>query len=152
MNRDKLRRLKHLMHKHDPFHYQNREKIEISLAESKALKYGKRSVTALTEILEIHKLIEELKITDSSFGVNNLWLDMHFVKTNSERIRQLKPPRESRDNKGVYVGSGYSKYNANKVRYPSKKRSLRVWKTFYKMFPRLAEKDKWDGKTSIKMK
>ena len=38
------------------------------------------------------------------------------------------------------------------VRYPSKKRSLSTWKKFYKLFPRYAERDEWDGKTSKRMK
>lgn len=63
---------------------------------------------------------------------------------------KLKPAKEGRDNKGVYVGTGGD--NWNKVRYPSKKRSKRVWKIFYQMFPRLAERDGWDGQTSKKMK
>ena len=63
---------------------------------------------------------------------------------------KLKPIPEGRDNKGVYVGSGGS--NKNKVRYPSKKRSKRTWKIFYQMFPRLAERDGWNGQTSKKMK
>lgn len=63
---------------------------------------------------------------------------------------KLKPSKEGRDNKGVYVGTGGD--NWNKVRYPSKKRSKRVWKIFYQMFPRLAESDGWDGQTSKKMK
>ena len=33
-----------------------------------------------------------------------------------------------------------------------KKRSLKVWKIFYSMFPDKAEKDNFDGKTSDRMK
>jgi hypothetical protein len=61
-----------------------------------------------------------------------------------------RPVKEGRDNKDVYVGSGGS--NQNRVRYPSKKRSLRTWKKFYDLFPYYAEKDNFDGKTSDKMK
>jgi hypothetical protein len=65
-------------------------------------------------------------------------------------VYKLKPIKEGRDNKGVYVGGGGS--NRNKVRYPSKKRSKRTWKIFYQMFPKIAEKDGWDGNTSKKMR
>lgn len=74
--------------------------------------------------------------------------------TYSEQLKRTNlynesPQKEGRDNKGVYVGSGGS--NKNKVRYPSKKRNKKTWKTFYEMFPRLAITDNWDGNTSDKM-
>ena len=58
--------------------------------------------------------------------------------------------KETRDNKGVYVGNGGS--NCNKIRYPKKARSKRTWGIFYKMFPLAAERDGWDGKKSSKTK
>ncbi len=61
-----------------------------------------------------------------------------------------KPKPEGRDNKDIIVGSGGS--NKNKIRYPSKKRSLGTWKKFYKLFPILAEQDAFDGSTSKRMK
>jgi hypothetical protein len=75
------------------------------------------------------------------------------IRERKEQIEDFKkkPTPEGRDNKGVYVGSG-GYYNNNKVRYPSKKRSKRVWKIFYEMFPQLAEKDGWNGEISNKMK
>lgn len=61
-----------------------------------------------------------------------------------------QPLKEGRDNKGVYVGGGGS--HGNKIRYPKKNRSKRVWKIFYTMFPWAAEKDGWDGNVSNRMK
>jgi len=51
--------------------------------------------------------------------------------------------------KKVLIGSGRS--NKNSLRYPSKKRSKRVWTTFYKMFPKVALSDGWDGCSSSKI-
>jgi len=57
----------------------------------------------------------------------------------------------NRDNKSsINYGSWGS--NVNKIRYPSKKRPLSTWKRFYKLFPKIAELDNFDGKTSDKMK
>jgi len=60
-------------------------------------------------------------------------------------------PIVRRDNKGVRMGNGYGG-NKNMTRYPKKNRPLHVWKKFYEMFPREAELDNWNGKTSTKMK
>ena len=72
--------------------------------------------------------------------------------------------RETRDNKGTFVScatyhepdrwdnGNIRSCRFNKIRYPKKCRSLRTWKTFYKMFPKQAEIDNWDGKTFDKMK
>ena len=56
------------------------------------------------------------------------------------------PKLPKQDNKGYYHGSGSS--GSNRVRYPSKKRSKRVWKVFYDMFPGHAKADGWDGEKS----
>lgn len=55
------------------------------------------------------------------------------------KINNLK---ETRDNKGQFVDK-WATYGGchNKIRYPSKKRSKRVWKKFYEMFPKQAELD-----------
>jgi hypothetical protein len=74
------------------------------------------------------------------------------IRERKEQIEDFKkkPTPEGRDNKGVYVGGGGS--NKNMVRYPSKKRSKRVWKIFYEMFPYYAKRDGWNGETSNRMK
>lgn len=61
--------------------------------------------------------------------------------------------KETRDNKGQFVDK-WAYYGGchNKIRYPSKKRSKRVWRKFYEMFPKQAELDNWDGVKSDKMK
>ena len=81
-----------------------------------------------------------------------------LVEEENQRLNEKVNDREiarratqvTKDNQGVYVGGGGS--NRNKIRYPKKNRSLRVWKKFYEMFPDQAELDGWDGKTSNKMK
>lgn len=61
--------------------------------------------------------------------------------------------KEIRDNKGQFVS--LSIYQ-EPVRYINGNiymcRSLRTWRKFYEMFPKQAELDGRDGKTSIKMK
>jgi hypothetical protein len=81
--------------------------------------------------------------------MNKLWLEMTLEQHRNMYIHKQKPKQERRDNKDVLVGSGNSW--GNTVRYPSKKRSLSTWRKFYKLFPRLAEADGFDGKTSSKM-
>lgn len=67
-----------------------------------------------------------------------------------ERYNYKSMPARHKDNDGIYVGNGGS--NRNSVRYPSKKRSKKVWAKFYNMFPWYAERDNWDGQTSDRMK
>lgn len=67
-----------------------------------------------------------------------------------ERYNYDNMPSQSRDNNGIYVGGGGE--NINTVRYPSKKRSKKVWAKFYNMFPLHAKEDNWDGQTSDRMK
>lgn len=142
--KDKLRRIKYLMYKHSPFDY-SKECVEKTLNELYSVKYPIIDrVNKLKEVLEIYALSKELQISDKDF--NEMWFNVRIERRNNDIKKRLKPQKETRDNKGVLVGSGGS--NINKIRYPSKKRSLRVWKKFYEMFPYLAEKDKWNGKKS----
>jgi hypothetical protein len=93
--------------------------------------------------LAIKNLVLELKITTN---------DYIRISTESYHYKaEIKnTAKETRDNKGVYVGSGGS--NGTSVRYPKKNRSKRVWKIFYEMFPHKAEKDGYNGKKSKRMK
>lgn len=97
---------------------------------------------------EIRKLIIDINITTKE--LLNIYKEEILKKENYKKTLAINNLKENRDNKGVYVGGGG--FNANKVRYPKKKRSLKVWKIFYSMFPAKAEKDNFDGKTSNKMK
>ena len=46
------------------------------------------------------------------------------------------PYPENRDNKDVRnISSGSSGYRGDTIRFPSKKRSKRVWRKFYALFP-----------------
>lgn len=46
--------------------------------------------------------------------------------------------KRGRDNRGYYNGSGHGD-NIKKIRIPSLKASNRVWKNFYRLFPRVLE-------------
>ena len=49
---------------------------------------------------------------------------------------KFMPYPENRDNKDVLnISSGSSGYRGTTVRFPSKKRSKRVWRKFYALFP-----------------
>jgi hypothetical protein len=81
---------------------------------------------------------------------NKKQIDGNLPFSVSEIFNYKSMPAHHKDNNGIYVGNGGS--NINSVRYPSKKRSKRVWAQFYRMFPSLAIKDNWDGQTSDRMK
>ena len=129
-----------------PFKDFKEEKIDVYREMvSKGIKVYGKMVKIANHYLTIFKNSELLGISDEDVILT--WIKIR-EKRHSDVYKQ-KPQKEGRDNKGVYVGNGGS--NRNKVRYPSKKRSKRTWKTFYKMFPDLAIKDGWDGKKSNKM-
>lgn len=75
---------------------------------------------------------------------------MFMFNKSYERSNYKSMPARHKDNDGIYVGNGGS--NRNSVRYPSKKRSKKVWIKFYNMFPEYAKRDNWDGQTSDRMK
>ena len=145
----KLGKLRTIVHKHDCW-YTIKESVIVRL--DKMIKSYSGHTTGFgydryKAYVEIKKLAVELEITD----------DEYYQLSSEERqkineaviaSRARNNAEETRDNKGVYVGSGNS--HKNKVRYPRKARSKRVWGIFYKMFPSLAEKDGWDGETSAK--
>jgi hypothetical protein len=76
----------------------------------------------------------------------------HYAKFEHHKYnRQLRLIH--RDNKkGLNLGGGFTDEYSATARYPKKTRSLKVWRNFYALFPRLAEKDNFNGKTSNKMK
>lgn len=123
-------------------------KLDNAKQISEANFYPKHFKESHRKFVRIFELANLLGLSDDE--LLKKW--RQSMKERKEQIEdyRLKPTPEGRDNKGVYVGSGG--HNKNMVRYPSKKRSKRVWKIFYQMFPRLAERDGWDGQTSKKMK
>ena len=111
-------------------------------------KYSKRYFENCVNTLKILNLSSQLGLSYGELRYRKHLL--RYARISRKNVYKLKPIKEGRDNKGVYVGGGGS--NRNKVRYPSKKRSKRTWKIFYQMFPKIAEKDGWDGNTSKKMR
>lgn len=150
-DKDKLRRLKYLLYKHHQVFYSYLPREE-ALKLYKEYKDSKtmtgRGWERITEHVEIYKLSDDLKLLKEE--LYRLWNKATIEKALHRDEYIKKPQKEGRDNKDVYVGNGGS--NRNRERYPSKKRSTRTWKKFYKLFPRLAEADGWDGHTSKKMK
>jgi hypothetical protein len=130
----------------------NKESISIFLegkkVESKEIveggvkKYGSYFKKYGVHMNNIIILSEELGIEDEE--LKKMWLEVLKDKDELSKKYTLKPQKEGRDNKGVYVGSGRGGYRGNTVRLPSKKRSKRTWNIFYKMFPHLDQRDKLD--------
>lgn len=125
-----------------------KEKIDNSKDVFEGKHYPKRHKKMYENFIRIFELSNILGLTDNQ-------LLQKWRQSMTERKQQIgnykkKPIQEGRDNKGIYVGSGGS-YKGNTVRYPSKKRSKRVWKIFYEMFPHYAKIDGWNGETSNKM-
>jgi hypothetical protein len=146
----KLGRLRSLIHKYDSYYTSSRitediiTRLDKKIQSHSVCKEGV-GFERYNAFIEMKKLVLELKLSS----------DEYYKITTEERLKIYNSvtsrttrnnAKETRDNKGVYVGSGGS--NANKVRYPSKKRSKKVWNIFYKMFPYFAEKDGWDGEKS----
>ena len=134
-DKEKLRRLKVLMGNHYIMvrFFENWKKIDIESGNERS---------------EIFKLASELNIPDNELLC--MWVKLYDARRKLKDQQNIMPKRERKDNKHMCVGSNGG--NKNKVRYPSKKRSRATWKRFYELFPRLAEEDNWDGKTSDKMK
>jgi hypothetical protein len=145
----KLGKLRTIVHKHDCW-YTVKESMIVRL--DKMIKSYSVHTTGFgadryKAYVEIKKLAVELELTDDEYY--QICLEERTKINESVRVRTARnSAEETRDNKGVYVGSGNS--HQNKVRYPRKARSKRVWNIFYKMFPSLAEKDGWNGETSAK--
>lgn len=151
MNKD-LRDIKVLMYSHPrpwstPFNKQ--EDIEFAKTYSDNNRISKSNFyrNLLSKRLKIYKLAEKLKMTDDE--MNKLWLEITLKQHRNRFVHEKKPIQQRRDNKDTLVGSGHSW--GNTVRYPSKKRPISTWRRFYKLFPRLAEADGFNGTTSNKM-
>jgi hypothetical protein len=77
------------------------------------------------------------------------WSKKTIARGRNRDVNHNKMPKvTNRDNKKeINHGSGWQ---GNTIRYPSKKRPRTTWARFYKLFPHLAERDGWNGKTSSK--
>lgn len=112
----------------------NHRKRETLQALETALRYIKELNLSNSELKEICKEMERK------------W----ELYAHPHRSSQPVHPNRARDNK-VHTTYGYSS-TCSRVRFPSLKRGRSTWKRFYEMFPRIAEEDKWDGKTSTRYK
>jgi ADP-heptose:LPS heptosyltransferase len=146
-DKDKLRRLNSLMAVHftHPVHFFNWKKI---ILENAAKDNKKAYNKVQNEQVEIYTLAKELDIEDKD--LKEMWIAKWCDHERRKREYSKKPQKEGRDNKDIQVGSSGS--NRNKIRYPSKKRSIKTWKKFYKLFPQAAIEDGFNGKTSKRMK
>jgi hypothetical protein len=150
LSRKDSRRFRHLMYKHFSNFYLDRDydnfKKGLLGSLNSPSSYGRYRNEA-SEKLEIISIIEKYKMTNEDVARLS-YLNGKLYRDYRNEYNK-RPQKEGRDNKGVRVGNGGG--NRNSIRYPSKKRSKRVWKTFYKMFPYYAERDGWDGKKSSRI-
>lgn len=145
-----LRRAKFLMGKH-PLLFIDDKFIKNVYDTYPDFKTGNWSLSykvMFQERMEILETCKSLGMSDQE--ICKMWNDISKERRKSKQLYESKPKPEGRDNKDVHVGTGGS--NKNKVRYPSKKRSIRTWKKFYALFPYCAKEDGFDGKTSSRMK
>ena len=98
--------------------------------------------------------VEILKIVkDNNINNDELFELINIAEQEYEDFRKLMSTnncRINRDNKIDYNYGGGSQGNV--IRYPRKNRSLKTWRNFYKLFPKRAELDGFNGKTSKRMK
>ena len=99
--------------------------------------------------IDLYNLIRQYNISEDV--IKNIYNEEQIKIALHKKYSNTQTPITRRDNKGVFIGGGYGG-NCNMIRYPKKNRPLKVWKTFYEMFPREAELYHWNGKTSSKMK
>lgn len=154
----KLKKLKTLIHKY--FNYISIDRIE---SDFDLIKYLDKYIEhyagwhAAFKGEDYHKAYKKMKEFVIDLDIDkDQFLKMYVdalkkrYKKHEELKLDTKTHKETRDNKGFYVGSGNS--NKNKIRYPKKSKSKKTWKIFYNMFPERVIIDGYDGKTSKRMK
>lgn len=97
---------------------------------------SKYCIETRTGFLAIKKLVLDLGITKDEYFQISIEECKKVYET--RELLSLNNLKETRDNKGVYVGSGNS--NRHKIRLPKKNRSKKTWKIFYEMFPSMKPK------------
>ncbi len=138
----------------DMLHFGHKENLERMVIKSKKDKvnYKLMGYDSLQQ-LKIYKIAKDNNIPE--WKIELIWLATYnnqptpvedFTIDYNAKVNMTTMPKETRDNKGVYIGGGGS--NRNKIRYPKKNRSVATWRKFYAMFPWAAEEDNWDGKKS----
>jgi hypothetical protein len=132
--------------RHTDINYIKLRKIELTgLVNHKG---AEEELIIINKVFEIYNIGIKLGLTYDS--IRDMFINLESNKYKRGLVYSQSPEKETRDNKGTYVGSGGE--NCHKVRYPKKNRSKRVWAMFYKMFPYYARLDNWNGETSKRMK
>lgn len=120
--------------------------ISIGILRNHRRRETLESIQALETAL---RYIEELKLNNDELKEICKEMERKWeLYAHPHRSSQPVHPNRARDNK-VHTTYGYSS-TCSRVRFPSLKRGRSTWKRFYEMFPRIAEEDKWDGRTSTR--
>jgi len=85
---------------------------------------------------------ELLQFSRKHGNVYGKWSDIYNARFRNRTVSYNKMPKpDSRDNKQTKVGSGWDgEGRHNPIRYPKKCRKT-AWKRFYKLFPKLKDKN-----------
>lgn len=105
-------------------------------------------LNAVKTVLEIYKIAESINLTVDD--VNKIQDECYKIRKEIiDELNNNKSLGERRDNrKSKVINGGDNRYEHKNARYPSKKRSKKQWTNFYNLFPKLAERDGWDGEKS----
>lgn len=140
MNKRDLNKLKYLL-SHTFIDY------AVTYKKIKPIEYFNKHKDYIKHI-EILNIVKKYNINDDELLELILVSEQEYkdyrklMKTNNCKI--------NRDNKTDFnFGSGFQ---GNVIRYPKKNRSLKTWRNFYKLFPKRAEIDGFNGRTSKRMK
>lgn len=156
----KLRALRNFFYKYARYGHEDGTKACITARILRDIKYlrnqltGRYSRTTKRELYDCEvalRHIVELHLSDSALTeMAEAGFKKYFESWQTEGRNTPVKPNRARDNKchNTYLYSGSS----TRVRFPSLKRGRSTWKRFYTMFPRIAEEDNWDGKTSNRYK
>lgn len=153
--RNKQRRLEALMYKNPIYDAYRLMNVSDFYKDAQILReFGHRASDCveksdINELTQIYIIGIELNLSETD--IKKLWIEKCIEHNRNREDKKRKPKVERKDNKGAINRSSYTG-KLSDVRYPSKKRPRSTWKRFYALFPRLAERDGWDGKTSKRMK
>jgi len=150
LSRKDARKVKHLTYKYSYSFWDGGLQKKRETLEHRMRNYDDSIMNgSARELYELFVIADKYDITMEDLNI--LWSTNVERQRENRRDYRKRPKRVRKDNqKTINYGSGYG--NRNSIRYPSKKRSRRTWKNFYTLFPHLAERDGWDGKTSKRMK
>lgn len=119
-------------------HYKSKSGVLEDLKMVEEHGYSEWFVNYVNNQVLIHKYYDFIGLTEEERKI--AWFRAHMERVTISKSYNHMPRAARRDNGDTYNrGSGYGR---NSMRVPSKKRSKRVWKKFYKLFPHMDPNNK----------